>query len=174
MNTSNRSLFVAKLFMALMKRIFQAGVVIPSVMIGAAIAVAAVTGHPPVKIFMNGLFEFAEDSIRPAPAWHVVFESCPESEVVAMDRDEAGLYSPPPFCSKEEMVQHVVPATQVVERTASFLSVAYYFLTCASLLFMWMGMGTRRFFGLYPTRQTPADGLVIRGSSESVRAKEDK
>lgn len=109
-------------------RSLQALLIFPSVMVGSLVLSLALSGESPVRATLEALYEYADESIRPAPSGFVLQRRCNEPRQFP---DRKPLTS---ICESQET--HLEPVTEVISHIAEMLFRIYLILVVTSAAFI--------------------------------------
>ena len=140
---TKRDVFTASLYTTW--RLFQASIVIPASIVGAALLVMTVAGDSPVESTIASIYHWAETSIRPAPAGTVLVSKCANQAA----QHTKGIH-PPVICQSPSV--RAVQVNDAVVEASSWIRQVYLIAVLVSAAFLVLLLPGRKFFGL----ETPA------------------
>ena len=133
--------------MVVLWRVFQIVVVVPSSIVGGLLLIYALNGHSPVIELVTGVHDWAEMSVRPAPAGMVLIVGCN-----LMHEDSAtdkGAIRPPVLCKSSEAKP--IPVDEYARSVNLTVRVIYGVLLGLAFVVVVAAYPGRRFVGYVKT-----------------------
>jgi hypothetical protein len=129
-------------------RSLQALLILPSVIVGTYVLTLALSGESPAQSALEALYEYADESIRPAPPGFVVQQRCIEPDQVSGNKPLSFI------CASQE--SYLVPADEFISDSVEVLFRMYLILATASVAFL-IAAFPLSFSGLRKASQAPHD-----------------
>jgi hypothetical protein len=134
-------------------RLFQIAVIVPSSGVGIALFLYALNGHSPVMEAVTTLYDWADTSVRPAPAGAVFVEECARP---AESQDEtAAAKTIKPVFSCNALVARAVPIDELAQSVRRTACNAYGVLLMFSFVIVFVAYPGKRFVGREETHVQP-------------------
>jgi hypothetical protein len=127
-------------------RSLQALLILPSVIVGTFVLTLALSGESPIQSTLEALYEYADESIRPAPPGFIVQQRCIEPRQVPGNKPLSFI------CASQD--SYLVPADEVISDSVEVLFRMYLILATVSAAFI-MATFPRSFSGLRKANQVP-------------------
>ena len=116
-------------------------VVVPASIIGTVVVVFALLGEAPVRVVVEGVYEYADHEVRRASPGAVISKEC----LTSLPAEEV-LRRPAPICGDPREVE--VPISTAVDSTLHTLTTLYVVLLALSVMWVVSMHPGRRFIGL--------------------------
>lgn len=133
--------------MVILWRVFQIMVVVPSSVVGGLLLIYALNGHSPVMELVTSIHDWAEMSVRPAPAGMILIAGCSQThEDSATDN---GVIRPPVLCKSSEA--KAIPVDEYARSVSLTVRIIYSVLLGLAFIFVITAYPGRRFVGYVKT-----------------------